>query len=165
MRFRNFTNSNFNSNFQMNLTEQINNDIKVAMKERNKVKLEALRSIKSALLLAATEKAGAGSSEEAELKMLQKQVKQRKEAAEIYISQGRQELADEELSQASIIEAYLPEQMSEDMLRSEIQKIIAEIGASSPADMGKVMGVASKSLSGKAEGKEISRLVKELLSK
>lgn len=149
----------------MSLTDQINNDIKTAMKERNKGKLEALRSIKSALLMAATEKGGSESSEDAELKMLQKQVKQRKEAAEIYVSQGRQELADEELMQATIIESYLPAQLSEDELRAEIKKIIEETGATSPSDMGKVMGAASKKLSGKAEGKEISRIVKEELGK
>ena len=148
----------------MSLTEQINNDIKTAMKEKNKAKLEALRSIKSALLMAATEKGGGESSEDAELKMLQKQVKQRKEAADIYNSQGREELANEELEQAAFIEAYLPAQMSEDELKSEIDKIIAETGASSPADMGKVMGVATKKLAGKADGKLISQKVKGLLA-
>lgn len=147
----------------MTLTERINEDIKSAMKERNKEKLEALRSIKSALLLAATEK-NSDSSEAAETKMLQKLVKQRKEAADIYTSQGRTEQAEEELSQASVIEQYLPEQMSEDELRSEIAQIISQTGASSPSDLGKVMGMASKKLAGKAEGKEISRVAKELLA-
>ena len=146
----------------MTLTERINNDIKTAMKERNKEKLEALRSIKSALLLAATEK-NADSSEAAETKMLQKLVKQRKEAAEIYTSQGRTEQAEEEMAQAAVIEQYLPEQMSEDELRKEIEQIISQTGASSPSDLGKVMGMASKKLAGKAEGKEISRVAKELL--
>lgn len=146
----------------MTLTERINNDIKTAMKERNREKLEALRSIKSALLLAATEK-NSDSSEAAEIKMLQKLVKQRKEAADIYTSQGRTEQAEEEMAQASVIEQYLPEQMSEEELRSEIAQIISQTGASSPADLGKVMGVASKKLAGKSEGKEISRVAKELL--
>lgn len=147
----------------MTLTDRINEDIKTAMKERNKEKLEALRSIKSALLLAATEK-NSDSSEAAEIKMLQKLVKQRKEAAEIYTSQGRTEQAEEEMAQASVIEQYLPEQMSEEELRSEIKAIISQTGASSPSDLGKVMGMASKKLAGKAEGKEISRVAKELLA-
>lgn len=147
----------------MTLTERINEDIKTAMKERNKEKLEALRSIKSALLLAATEK-NADNSEGAEVKMLQKLVKQRKEAAEIYTSQGRTEQAEEEMAQASVIEQYLPKQMSEEELRSEIKAIISQTGASSPSDLGKVMGMASKKLAGKAEGKEISRVAKELLA-
>ena len=134
----------------MTLTERINNDIKTAMKERNREKLEALRSIKSALLLAATEK-NSDSSEAAEIKMLQKLVKQRKEAADIYTSQGRTEQAEEEMAQASVIEQYLPEQMSEEELRSEIAQIISQTGASSPADLGKVIGVASKKLAGKSE--------------
>lgn len=148
----------------MTLTEKINNDIKTAMKERNKEKLEALRSIKSELLIAATEK-NSDSSEAAETKMLQKMVKQRKEAAEIYSTQGREEMAKEELAQVEVIEAYLPEQMSEKELRSEMETIIQETGASSPADLGKVMGAASKKLAGRAEGKEISRIAKELLTK
>lgn len=147
----------------MTLTEKINEDIKAAMKARDKGKLEALRSIKSALLLAATEK-NSDSSEAAETKMLQKLVKQRKEAAEIYSSQGRDEMAEEELTQAEVIEQYLPEQMSEEELRKEIRQIISETGASSPSDIGKVMGMASKKLAGKAEGKEISRVAKEELS-
>lgn len=133
------------------------------MKERDKGKLEALRSIKSALLLAATEK-DSKTSEDAEVKMLQKMVKQRKEAAEIYNSQDRKELAEEELAQASVIEKYLPEQLTEDELRTEIKQIISQTGASSPSDLGKVMGMASKKLAGKAEGKEISRVAKELLA-
>jgi hypothetical protein len=148
----------------MTLTEQINNDIKAAMKERNQVKLAALRAIKSALLLAATEKGGGKDAEAEELRMLQKQVKQRREAAEIYTTQGREDLAKDEIDQAIIIEQYLPKQMSEEELVKEIAAIITETGASSPADMGKVMGAATKKLAGKADGKDISRLVKGMLS-
>lgn len=148
----------------MTLTEQINNDIKAAMKERNQPKLAALRAIKSALLLAATEKSSNVDAATEEIRMLQKQVKQRREAAEIYQSQGRDDLAKDEIDQAIIIEAYLPQQMSEEDLVKEIAAIVTETGASSPADMGKVMGVASKKLAGKADGKDISRIVKGILS-
>lgn len=148
----------------MTLTEQINNDIKTAMKERNQPKLAALRAIKSALLLAATEKGNAKDVEAEEVRMLQKQVKQRKEAADIYISQGREDLANDELEQAVIIEHYLPKQMSEEELVKEITAIIGELGATSSADMGKVMGASTKKLAGKADGKDISRIVKGMLS-
>ena len=148
----------------MTLTDQINNDIKSAMKERNQLKLAALRAIKSALLLAATEKGGGGDAEAEEVRMLQKQVKQRREAAEIYRTQGREDLANDEIDQAIIIEQYLPQQMGEEELVKEITAIIGETGASSPADMGKVMGAATKKLAGKADGKEISRIVKGMLS-
>lgn len=148
----------------MTLTEQINNDIKTAMKERNQPKLAALRAIKSALLLAATEKGGNVDAEAEEVRMLQKQVKQRREAAEIYKTQGRDDLANDEIDQAIIIEQYLPQQMSEEELVKAITAIIGETGATSPADMGKVMGAATKQLSGKADGKDISRIVKGMLS-
>ncbi len=148
----------------MTLTEQINNDIKTAMKERNQPKLAALRAIKSALLLAATDKSANGDPEAEEVRMLQKQVKQRREAAEIYQTQGRDDLAKDEIDQAIIIEAYLPQQMSEEELVKEIAAIVTETGASSPSDMGKVMGAASKKLAGKADGKDISRIVKGILS-
>ena len=148
----------------MTLTEQINNDIKTAMKERNQPKLAALRAIKSALLLAATDKGGGSDSEAEEVRMLQKQVKQRREAAEIYKAQGREDLANDEIDQAIIIEQYLPKQMSEEELVKEITAIISEVGATSPADMGKVMGAATKKLAGKADGKDISRIVKGMLS-
>jgi len=147
----------------MNLTDQINNDLKTAMLAKDASKLEALRAIKSALLLLKT--SPEGQSEASELKALQKMVKQRKETAEVYIGQNRKELADVELAQAAVIEQYLPKQMGEDELKSILQNIISTVGASSPADMGKVMGVATKELSGKAEGSAISKLVKELLSK
>jgi uncharacterized protein YqeY len=106
-----------------------------------------------------------GYTDDTEIKALQKMVKQRKETAEIYKTQNRAELADVELFQANVIESYLPKQMSEDDIKAEITKIISSVGATSPADMGKVMGVASKQLAGKADGKIISTIVKELLSK
>ncbi len=147
----------------MNLTDQINTDIKNAMLAKDASKLEALRAIKSALLLLKT--SPEGQSEATELKALQKMVKQRKETAEVYVGQGRQELADVEISQAAIIENYLPKQMSEEELKAILQNIITSVGASSPADMGKVMGAATKELSGKADGSVISKIVRELLSK
>ncbi|HXC03303.1 MAG TPA: GatB/YqeY domain-containing protein [Bacteroidia bacterium] len=147
----------------MTLEEQINADIKTAMLARDQGKLEALRGIKSAILLLKT--SAEGLTPETESKALLKMVKQRKETADIYKTQNRTDLADVELFQASVIEAYLPKQMSEEDLRKEIQAIIQTTGASGPGDMGKVMGVASKQLAGKAEGKLISMLVKELLSK
>ena len=146
----------------MSLTDQINNDIKTAMLAKDASKLEALRAIKSALLLLKT--SPEGQNEASELKALQKMVKQRKETAEVYVGQGRQELADVELAQAAVIENYLPKQMGEDELKAILQNIIATVGASSPADMGKVMGVATKELSGKADGSVISKMVKQLLT-
>lgn len=146
----------------MNLTDQINNDIKTAMLAKDASKLEALRAIKSALLLLKT--SPEGQSEASELKALQKMVKQRKETAEVYVGQGRKELADIELAQAAVIENYLPKQMSEDELKAILQNIITTVGASSPADMGKVMGAATKELSGKADGSVISKIVKQLLT-
>ena len=133
------------------------------MLAREAQKLEALRAIKSAVLLLKTSPEGL--TEESGVKAMQKMVKQRKETAEIYTSQGRPELAEVELAQASIIEAYLPKQMGEDEIKAAIQAIISSVGASSPADMGKVMGVATKQLAGKADGKIISQVVKDLLSK
>jgi uncharacterized protein YqeY len=147
----------------MTLEEKINADIKSAMLAREAQKLEALRAIKSAVLLLKTSPEGL--TEESGVKAMQKMVKQRKETAEIYTSQGRPELAEVELAQASIIEAYLPKQMGEDEIKAAIQAIISSVGASSPADMGKVMGVATKQLAGKADGKIISQVVKDLLSK
>jgi uncharacterized protein YqeY len=146
----------------MNLEEKINADIKAAMLAKEQQKLEALRGIKAALLLLKT--SPEGSTPETEIKALQKMVKQRKEAADIYKTQQRADLADVELAQAAIIEVYLPAQMSDDELKAVLQQIIAETGAKSAAEMGKVMGVASKQLAGKADGKKISELVKQLLS-
>lgn len=147
----------------MALEDKINADIKAAMLAKESAKLEALRAVKSAILLLKT--SAEGYSDDTELKALQKMVKQRKETADIYNTQGRADLADVELSQAAVIEAYLPKQMSEDEIKTEVAKAIASTGASSPADMGKVMGVVTKQLAGKADGKIISGIVKELLSK
>lgn len=147
----------------MSLEQKINDDIKSAMLAREKDKLEALRAIKSAVLLAKTEKAGATLDEETEIKMLQKMVKQRKEAAEIYRSQQRSDMADAELFQAGVIEAYLPAQLSESEILEILKSVVAETGASSPKDMGKVMGLANQKLAGKADGNLIASLVKQLL--
>jgi len=145
------------------LEEKINADIKTAMLAKDQKKLEALRAVKSVILLLKT--APEGYTDITETKALQKEVKKRKETAEIYTQQNRPELAEVELFQAGVIESYLPAQMSEIELRSEIEKIIVQVNATSAADMGKVMGVASKALAGKADGKMISSVVKELLSK
>lgn len=147
----------------MALEEKINADIKTAMLAKEAPKLEALRAVKSAILLLKTSPEGL--TDETELKTLTKLVKQRKETAELYISQNRGDLAEIENFQASIIESYLPKQMSEAEIKTELEKIISSTGATSAADMGKVMGVATKQLAGKADGKVISVLVKELLSK
>jgi len=147
----------------MSLEEKINADIKSAMLAKEKEKLEALRAVKSAILLAKSEKAGSEVSEDTELKLLQKLVKQRKEAAEIYVNQSRQDLADVEMYQAKVIEQFLPAQMSEEEVEKIIQTIITETGASGIKDMGKVMGTASKQLAGKADGKLISEIVKRML--
>ncbi len=147
----------------MSLTDQINNDLKAAMKAKDTTTLTALRAIKSQLLLAATEKGGGESDEQAGIKMLQKQVKQRKDSAELYKGQGREDLAEAELAEAAIIEKYLPKQLSEDELKQIIQAIVDRVGATGMQDMGKVMGAASQELAGKADGKTISLVVKGLL--
>ena len=148
----------------MSLQDQINNDIKEAMKAKDTVRLTALRAVKSQLLLAATETgASSETSEEAGIKILQKQVKQRKDSAALYQEQGRDDLADPELAEAAIIEKYLPAQLSEEDLKPILQAIVDQVGASGPQDMGKVMGMASKQLAGKADGKTISTVVKSLL--
>jgi uncharacterized protein len=149
----------------MSLEERINQEIKAAMMAKEKVKLEALRAIKSAILIAKTEKGGADVlTQETELKILQKQLKQRKDSAEIYLQQNRAELAEKELAEASVIEQFLPKMLSDEELTEEVKKIIESVGAKSPADMGKVMGIASKALAGKAEGKAIADKVKALLA-
>ena len=146
----------------MTLEEKINGEIKSAMLAKDSKRLEALRAIKAEiLLLKSSEK---GSSEDAENKVMLKMVKQRKEAAEIYASQNRPELAEAELFQSSVIESFLPKQMSPEELQAAVKEIMTSTGASSMADMGKVMGVATKQLAGKAEGKAISEMVKKLLS-
>lgn len=144
---------------------QINADIKAAMLAKEKTKLEALRAVKSALLLLATEKGGDGVvSDDDALKAIQKLVKQRKDAAAIFQEQNRADLADDELNQASVIEVYLPQQLSESEIEAEVQKIIESVGASGPSDLGKVMGPAMKALGGKADGKLVNQAVKKLLS-
>lgn len=150
----------------MDLFETINGDIKKAMLARDQKRLDTLRGIKKEFLEAKTAKGSDGTlSDDAALKILTKMVKQRKESAEIYVSQSRQDLADAELLEASIIEEYLPKQLTDEELTAALNEIIVQVGASSPQDMGKVMGVASKQLSGKAEGRAISAKVKELLNK
>ena len=148
----------------MSLEVKINEDIKQAMLARNKELLEALRAVKSALLLAKSDKGAEGNvDEDAEIKILQKLVKQRRETAEIYTSQNRSDLARVEEFQAEVIQKYLPEQMSDEELTLIIKDIIAETGATSIKDMGKVMGLASKKLAGKADNKSVSEKVKQLL--
>lgn len=149
----------------MSLKEQIDSGIKEAMKAKNKEELTALRSIKSLILLAESEKGSQESlSEDAEMKLLMRAAKQRKESAETYAANNRQELADAELVELAVIERYLPKQISEAELKSKIEEIIKKTGASGPADMGKVMGIATKELAGKADGKAISVTVKNLLN-
>ena len=149
----------------MNLFDTISGDIKAAMLARDKVRLETLRGVKKEFLEAKTAKGGDGElSDDAAMKILVKMHKQRKESAAIFSQQNRQDLAENELAEAAIIEEYLPKQMSEEELTAALKEIIAQTGASSAKDMGKVMGVASKQLAGKAEGKAISAKVKELLA-
>ena len=149
----------------MALLEKIEGDLKQAMKNKEKDRMEALRSIKTALIIARSEKgANQQVSEENEIKILQKLLKQRKESAEVYDKQGRTELAEQERKEASYIQEYLPEQISDEELTNIINGIIEEVGAESMKDMGKVMGVATRQLAGKAEGKAISNKVKSLLS-
>jgi uncharacterized protein YqeY len=147
----------------MGIEEKINADIKTAMLAKDAGRLEALRAIKSSILLLKTSPEGL--TEESAAKAMQKEVKKRRETAEIFNQQNRKDLADVEIFQANVIEAYLPKQMEEAELRVSIQSLINELGASSPADMGKVMGAASKKYAGQADGKMISTIVKELLSK
>lgn len=148
----------------MSLTDRINEDIKTAMKARDEVSLRALRSIKSALLLAGTEKGAADTlSEDSEMKILQKLAKQRKDSIEIFSAQKRDDLTAKEAEELKVIEKYLPAQMSEDEIRNILKNIISETGATGPQDTGKVMPAAMKQLSGKADGKTISTLLKELL--
>lgn len=135
------------------------------MLSKNKEELEALRSIKSLILLAETEKGGTGDiSSDTESKLLMKAAKQRKESAEIFQQQNRKDLADRELFQLEVISRYLPKQLSEEQLKATLETIIQETGAKGPQDMGKVMGVATKKLAGQAEGKAISDMVKKLLN-
>lgn len=149
----------------MTLQEKVMDAMKTAMKAKDAQTLEALRAVKSALLLAQTETGSkAEITEEAEIKILQKQVKQRKDSAAIYMEQGRNDLAEPELAQAEVIEQFLPKQLSEDEVATLIDELIKETGASSMADMGKIMGMANEKLAGKADGKTISTIVKARLS-
>jgi uncharacterized protein YqeY len=150
----------------MNLEQKIMAELKEAMKAKDEAALRGLRAIKAAIILAKTE-AGSGGEvkEEDEVKLLQKLVKQRRDSLEIFTQQNRADLAEKEQQEITIIEKFLPAQLSEAELKTAVAAIIAETGASSPADMGKVMGAATKQLAGKADGKAISAAVKELLSK
>ena len=149
----------------MDLFDVISNDIKEAMKAKDKVKLETLRNVKKFFLEAKTAP-GANDTltDDAALKIMQKLVKQGKDSAAIYTGQGRSDLAETELAQEAVIGAYLPKQMGAEELEAALKTIIAEVGATGPQDMGKVMGVATKQLAGKAEGRAISAKVKELLA-
>lgn len=150
----------------MNLEQKIMGDLKTAMLAKDEKTVRSLRAIKAAIILAKTsEGAGGEIKEEDEVKLLQKLVKQRKDSLEIFQQQNRTDLAQKEQEEIEVIEKFLPKQLSGDELKAIIVTIIAETGASSPADMGKVMGVATKQLAGKADGKAISALVKELLAK
>lgn len=149
----------------MALETQIQKDIMEAMKAKDTVRLNAVRSIKSAILLAKTAEGGSKELQDSDIiKLIQKLSKQRKEAAEQYSAAGRQELADNELSEAAVLETYLPKMLSEEETEARLKEIIAELGASAPSDMGKVMGVATKRLAGLAEGKTISTIVRKLLA-
>lgn len=149
----------------MDLFDKVSEDIKNAMKAKDKVALETLRNVKKVFLEAKTAPGANDTLADADaLKLLQKLVKQGKDSAAIYVGQGRQDLADAELAQVAVLEKYLPKQMSAEELEAELKKIIAEVGATTAKDMGKVMGVASKALAGKAEGRAISEAVKRLLA-
>lgn len=150
----------------MSLEQKIQTELKTAMLAKDEKTVRSLRAIKAAIILAKTsEGAGGEIKEEDEIKLLQKLVKQRKDSLEIFTTQNRADLAQKEQEEIEVIEKFLPKQLSAEELKGIIANIIAETGASSPADMGKVMGVATKQLAGKADGKAISALVKELLAK
>ncbi|HRG09692.1 MAG TPA: GatB/YqeY domain-containing protein [Cyclobacteriaceae bacterium] len=149
----------------MSLKQQIDNDIKAAMLAKNKEELTALRSVKSMILLAETDKGSTGEiSTDVEMKLLTKAAKQRKESAEIFLKEGRNDLAQKEQFELEVINRYLPKQMTEEEVAAELKKIIEQVGAKGPQDMGKVMGTATKQLAGKADGKMISELVKKILA-
>lgn len=149
----------------MNLFDQVSSDIKNAMLAKDKVRLEALRGVKKEFLEAKTAKGADGElSDETAMKILVKMVKQRKESAQIYTEQNRPDLAESELAEAAVIEAYLPKQMTDEELTEALKAIIAQVGATTPQEMGKVMSVATKQLAGRADGRAISTKVKELLS-
>ncbi len=157
----------------MSLEKQIQQDIKAAMLAKEKTRLESLRGIKAAILLAKTAEGAVLAKDEAGnevladdaiVKLIQKLVKQRKETAEIYKQQGRPELAENELSEASFMEVYLPKQLTDEEITAELVKIIAQVGATSQKEMGKVMGVATKAMAGRADGRKIGELVRKLLN-
>ena len=149
----------------MNLFDQVSNDIKSAMLAKDKVRLEALRGIKKEFLEAKTAKGADGElTDDMAMKILAKMVKQRKESAQIYTEQNRPDLVEPELAEAAVIETYLPKQMNEEELTEALKAIIAQVGATTPQEMGKVMGVATKQLAGRADGRAISAKVKELLA-
>ena len=149
----------------MNLFDQVSNDIKSAMLAKDKVRLEALRGIKKEFLEAKTAKGADGElTDDMAMKILAKMVKQRKESAQIYTEQNRPDWAEPELAEAAVIETYLPKQMNEEELTEALKAIIAQVGATTPQEMGKVMGVATKQLAGRADGRAISAKVKELLA-
>lgn len=150
----------------MNLEQKVMAEMKDAMKSKDEAALRGLRAIKAEIIKAKTEPGAGGEvTAEKELGMLQKMMKQRKDSLEIYEQQNREDLAKKEREEIALIEKFLPKQLSADELRTELQKIISETGASSPADMGKVMGAATKQLAGRADGKTISTMVKELLAR
>lgn len=150
----------------MSLEQQVMSEMKEAMKSQNEAALRGLRAIKAAIIIAKTEAGANGEvSADGELKLLQKLVKQRKDSLEIFQKQNRADLAQKEEEEIAVIEKFLPKQLTEEELKAEVAAIITEVGASSPADMGKVMGAATKQLAGKADGKAISAIVKELLNK
>ena len=148
----------------MNLETKINNDLEEAMKNKDQAALRGIRAIKAAILLFKTDGSGQDLNEEKEIKLLQKLMKQRQDSLDIYVKQNRDDLAIVEREEMEIIQRYLPEQMNEEELKKVIQNIISETGASGIKDMGKVMGLASQKLSGKADGKTIAALVKDSLS-
>lgn len=149
----------------MSLEQQIMAQMKDAMKAKDEAGLRGLRAIKAAILLAKTSGSGSELSADDEIKLLQKLVKQRKDSLDIFKQQNRADLAQKEEEEIAVIEKFLPKQLDAEELKAIIAEIITQVGASSPADMGKVMGVASKQLAGKADGKTISSVVKELLTK
>ncbi len=149
----------------MTLEQQIQEDIKAAMKAKDTVAMNATRAIKGEILLFKTSEGGSKEVTDADIqKMIQKLVKQRKEAAEQFVAAGRQELADNELSEASVMEKYLPKQLSEAEVEAKVREIIAAVGATSIKDMGKVMGAANKALAGQSDGRTISTIVKKILA-
>ena len=148
----------------MALEQQVQKDIMAAMKAKDQVRLNAVRSIKSAILLAKTAEGASGELTDGDIvKLIQKLAKQRKEAAEQYVAAHRQELADNELAEAAVLSEYLPKPLSPEELEAKLREIVAEVGAAAPSDMGKVMGVATKRLAGLADGKAISAVVRRIL--